>query len=87
MLLIKIVNDGTGTPDNGNYRYQVLCTDDPHSEKLTLLAEGEVKDHPRSTGWHVLLKKMADTAVRDKETAELLKFMQIYDRVKFEGET
>ena len=53
MLIVKIVNDGTGTVDVGNYRYQVMVND-------TVLESGEVKEHQRKDGWRALLQMIID---------------------------
>ena len=48
MLIIKIQNDGTGTVEVGNYRYQVMVND-------TVIESGDVKGHKRKKGWQQLL--------------------------------
>ena len=48
MLIIKIQNDGTGTVDVGNYRYQVMVND-------TVIESGEVKGHKRKDSWRSLM--------------------------------
>ncbi len=51
MLIIKIVNDGTGTVEVGNYRYQVLVND-------TVIESGDVKGHYRKKGWRNLVSML-----------------------------
>ena len=51
MLTIKIVNDGTGTNTDANYRYQVLVND-------TVIESGEVKGHDRRKGWQNLVEML-----------------------------
>ena len=48
MLIIKIVNDGTGDRVIGNYRYQVMIND-------IVIESGEVKQHERRLGWQKLV--------------------------------
>jgi hypothetical protein len=56
MLIIKIVNDGTGTRRIGNYRYQVLIND-------TVIESGTVKEHHREDGWQVLVDRLVDNSL------------------------
>jgi hypothetical protein len=51
MLIIKIVNDGTGTNTDANYRYQVLVND-------TVIESGEVRGHDRRKGWVNLVEML-----------------------------
>ena len=57
MLIIKIVNDGTGQDDSSadnsvaNYRYQVMVNDH-------VIESGEVKGHNRSGSWISLVELM-----------------------------
>jgi len=53
MLIIKFVNDGTGTPShiNGNYDYEVFVNQ-------TKIAEGRVENHDRRYGWEGLLQDL-----------------------------
>lgn len=53
MLVIKIVNDGTGTDNSSNYRYQVLINQ-------SVIYSGSVKKHDRNNGWVGLLKLMLE---------------------------
>jgi hypothetical protein len=64
MLIIKIQNDGTGTPEIGNYRYQVMVND-------TVIESGEVKGHERKEGWRGLLLNLVDTSSK-KELENLI---------------
>ena len=48
MLLIKIVNDGTGDKLAGNYCYQVFINSE-------LISSGKIKNHNRSHGWKELV--------------------------------
>ena len=49
MLIIKIQNDGTGTAEVGNYRYQVMINQ-------TVIESGEVTEHHRNKGWQQLVE-------------------------------
>ena len=53
MLIIKIVNDATGTNQSANYRYQVLVND-------TVIESGEIKGHDRRKGWVNLVEMMVN---------------------------
>ena len=55
MLIIKIQNDGTGTPEYGNYRYQVLVND-------TSIEVGEIKGHKRGD-WRKLVAMMLENSL------------------------
>ena len=48
MLIIKIQNDGTGTVEVGNYRYQVMINE-------TVIESGGIKGHTRNEGWQKLV--------------------------------
>ena len=61
MLIIKIVNDATGTNTDANYRYQVLVND-------TVIESGEVKGHDRRKGWRNLVK----TLINRSELKEII---------------
>jgi len=56
MLIIKIVNDGTGTVEVGNYRYQVLVND-------TVIESGDVKGHVRRAGWRRLVAMLLEESL------------------------
>ena len=56
MLIIKIQNDGTGTPEVGNYRYQVLINS-------TSIEVGDIKGHTRSSGWRKLLVRLLESSL------------------------
>ncbi|MFA6270300.1 MAG: hypothetical protein WC657_03770 [Candidatus Paceibacterota bacterium] len=55
MLTIKIVNDGTGTSQVGNYRYQVMVNE-------TVIESGEVKGHKRGD-WRKLVAMMLENSL------------------------
>lgn len=59
MLIIKIQNDGTGTVEVGNYRYQVLINQ-------TVIESGEVKGHKRKEGWRSLLLDLVDQSSKSE---------------------
>ena len=48
MLWIKIVNDGTGTLQEGNYNVTIGINE-------TVVFEGKIKSHDRSKGWEKLV--------------------------------
>ena len=60
MLIIKIVNDGTGTNTDANYRYQVLVND-------TVIESGEVKGHDRRKGWQNLVEMIVENSKTEYE--------------------
>ena len=64
MLIIKIINDGTGTNTDANYRYQVLVND-------TVIESGEIKGHDRRKGWVNLIEMLADESRKKNEKYEL----------------
>ena len=55
MLIIKIQNDGTGTPEYGNYRYQVLVNS-------TSIEVGEIKGHKRGD-WRRLVARVLESSL------------------------
>lgn len=57
MLLVKIVNDGTGTEQIGNYDWSVYVN-------RFLIAEGRVMGHPRGDGWHGLLSRLIRSYIK-----------------------
>jgi hypothetical protein len=64
MLIIKIVNDGTGTRRIGNYRYQVLIND-------IVIESGTVKEHHREDGWQTLVRLLlASSYIASREKSE-----------------
>lgn len=67
MLIIKIQNDGTGTVEYGNYRYQVLINRD-------VIESGTVVGHKRKFGWRNLVSMVLDESRRQEavETGERL---------------
>ena len=56
MLIIKIQNDGTGTPEIGNYRYQVMVNS-------TSIESGNIKGHRRSSGWRKLVARLLESSL------------------------
>jgi outer membrane usher protein FimD/PapC len=56
MLIIKIQNDSTGTPEIGNYRYQVMVNE-------RVIERGEVKGHRRSQGWQKLVALVLENSL------------------------
>ena len=66
MLIIKIQNDGTGTPEIGNYRYQVMIND-------AVIESGEVKKHNRKEGWRGLLLNLVDQSSKSELEALFFK--------------
>ena len=56
MLIIKIQNDGTGIPEVGNYRYQVMINS-------TVIESGDVKGHRRSQGWQKLVARVLENSL------------------------
>ena len=56
MLIIKIQNDGTGTAEVGNYRYQVLINS-------TVIESGDIKGHRRSSGWRKLVGRLLESSL------------------------
>ena len=55
MLIIKIQNDGTGTVEVGNYRYQVMVNE-------TVIESGDVKGHKRGD-WRKLVALMLENSL------------------------
>lgn len=66
MLIIKIQNDGTGTVEVGNYRYQVMVND-------TVIESGDVKGHKRKEGWRGLLLQLVDQSSKSELEALIFK--------------
>jgi len=62
MLIIKIQNDGTGTVEHGNYRYQVLINRD-------VIEGGAVVGHKRKLGWRNLVSMVLDESRRQEAVA------------------
>lgn len=48
MLIIKIQNDGTGTNESANYRFQVMVND-------SVIESGAIRNHDRREGWQKLV--------------------------------
>jgi phosphopantetheine adenylyltransferase len=59
MLIIKIVNDGTGDVEIGNYKY-VVCVNE------TVIDGGMVRDHRRKLGWEDLVIQLATESKEQK---------------------
>lgn len=57
MLLVKIVNDGTGTDKIGNYDWEVYINE-------RMIASGRVEGHPRGDGWYGLLSRLVRSYVK-----------------------
>ena len=57
MLLVKIVNDGTGDPELGNYNVEVSVTE---KGKLKVLGEARVEGFKRQRRWLELLYDVLD---------------------------
>ena len=55
MLIVKIQNDGTGTTEIGNYRYQVLVNS-------TSIEVGDIKGHKRGD-WRKLVAMMLENSL------------------------
>lgn len=55
MLIIKIQNDGTGTQNIGNYRYQVLVNS-------TVIESGDIRGHKRGD-WRKLVAMMLENSL------------------------
>lgn len=53
MLIIEIINDGTGTNEDTNYTYKVFVNTEG-------IAFGEVRGHNRDEGWTELLRQILD---------------------------
>lgn len=53
MLLVKIVNDGTGTDIKADYNYEVYV----NKEKISW---GMVKNYDRRKGWRGLVKTISE---------------------------
>ena len=64
MLILKIVNDTTGTNESANYRYQVLVND-------TVIESGEVSGHDRRKGWQNLVEMLAIHSNYEKTKREI----------------
>lgn len=53
MLVIKLINDGTGDNLVGNYRYTVEMKPPYGGSKV--IARGTIKGHTRAWGWKALV--------------------------------
>lgn len=64
MLILKIVNDATGTNTDANYRYQVLVND-------TVIESGKVSGHDRRKGWRNLVEMLVDKSRKENDDYQL----------------
>lgn len=63
MLILRIHNDGTGTPKTASYNWDVCVTTSPTS--LQVIARGRVEKHDRAKGWRALVRKVAASREED----------------------
>jgi hypothetical protein len=78
VLAIKFLNDQTGTPEKGNYKYEVVVTQITDGKfQWVKIDEGELKDHQRDLGWEELVKKLSDQLQNEK----YLKLATLYEAV------
>ena len=54
-LIVVLTNDGTGTNESANYRFEVWVNTRP-------IARGEIRGHDRRKGWAALLAQLAEFA-------------------------
>jgi len=59
MLLIKFVNDKTGTREIGNYDYTVYVNKE-------IIAKGRVENHDRKKGWEGLVFDLGEEIISKK---------------------
>lgn len=64
MLIVRIHNDGTAGPGQGNYDVEVLVT--RSSTELMQIASGRVEGHERALGWRALLHDVADMGTHEE---------------------
>jgi hypothetical protein len=77
MLLIKLVNDTTGSKEIGNYKYEILITEVVEGEEkphLIKISEGKLKGHKRSKGFEPLVKMLSEDLER-KKLGQLAQFL------------
>lgn len=60
MLHLKIINDGTGTNEIGNYTYSVWIN-------KTCIETGSIKAHQRRKGWRTLVSKLVWDSYHNEE--------------------
>lgn len=66
MLILEILNDGTGTKKIGNYRYKVMVNHE-------VIDEGVIIGHDRENGWRNLVRMViSDSLARSMGDADLL---------------
>ena len=53
MLIIKVLNEGTGTHHSANYKYTVSINKD-------IIAFGDLKGHDRDDGWKELITQLVE---------------------------
>ena len=66
MLIIKIVNDGTGDVKTGNYVYVVSTQDE-------VIETGKLFGHKRKEGWRGLLLNLVDQSSKSELEALIFK--------------
>lgn len=59
MLTIQIINDGKGTNENANYRYNVFINNQ-------VIKTGKINGHNRNDGWAKLLKEIAEENLKNE---------------------
>ena len=69
MITIKIVNDGTGDIETGNYRYQVLVNQD-------VIDSGLLENHKRRDGWRQLVAKLLIHSLEEDNRRLAVKYAQ-----------
>jgi hypothetical protein len=69
MLTIRIKNDGTGTPEIGNYDFEVLVNNG-------IIDFGHVNGHKRSEGWQELVRMIANYDSFDQLIVDLHKMQE-----------
>ena len=68
MLRIDIQNTGTGTKEVADYTYKVMSTviNDDGEIRLSIIAQGEVKNFKRKLGWRVLTEQVLEVSKLDE---------------------
>ena len=64
MIIIEIINDGTGDERIGNYDFKVRIGGLLAGH---VIAKGRVENHRRRLGWRSLVKKVVRQAGRQKD--------------------
>lgn len=77
MMIIEILNDGTGTDESANYTYKVKIN-------RRVVAQGEIKRHNRNNGWENLLDSLNYKIQLDSRYKELMEAggEDIFNQVK-----